>query len=202
MKNYQWFVVIAASLALPSAVAQEAELDLTDLVRVYIEGHGHLPRNREISRKIDQAADEIAPVLQTELKQREDGDSLIAIARLATRVPDRSVAKELISGVKEKIAKIEGYSSDPLVAQNLRELERLIDGAAPLGLGEAKAESTDADSEKDAVRQRAQVDKSDVSEKEQESPKQFPLWPYALVAVALVGIVVVVLRSCKIAPGR
>ncbi|MDA1069688.1 MAG: hypothetical protein O3C43_24695, partial [Verrucomicrobia bacterium] len=87
---------IAASLALTSAAAQEAELDLTDLVRVYIEGQGHLPRNREISRKIDQVADVIAPVLQTELEQREDGDSLIAIARLATRVPDKSVAKELI----------------------------------------------------------------------------------------------------------
>lgn len=202
MKNYKCFVVIAASLALTSAAAQEAKLNLTDLVRAYIEGQGHLPRNREISRKIDQAADEIAPMLQSELKHREDGDSLIAIARLATRVPDRSVAKELISGVKEKIAKIEGYSSDPLVAQNLRELERLIDGAAPRGLGEANAESADADSEKDAGRQRVQVDKSEVSEKEQESPKQSPLWPYALVAVALVGIVVVMLRSRKIAPGR
>ena len=202
MKNYQWLVVIAASLALTSAAAQEAELDLTDLVRVYIEGQGHLPRNREISRKIDQVADVIAPVLQTELEQREDGDSLIAIARLATRVPDKSVAKELISEVKEKIAKIEGYSSDPLVAQNLRDLESLIDGAAPLGLGEAKGETTDVDRKNNAVQQRVQVGESGVSEKKQKPPSQSPVWPYLLVAVAVIAIVVVLLRSRKGNPDR
>ena len=38
MKNYQWLVVIAASLALTSAAAQEAELDLTDLENPHLCG--------------------------------------------------------------------------------------------------------------------------------------------------------------------
>jgi hypothetical protein len=202
-KSYHWFIVMAATLALTVGAAEDGTFDTADLVKLYIEGQGHLPRNRDLSRKLDEVADEIAPMLRVELERQQDGDSLIAIARLATRIPDKSEAKVLVSAVREKINKIEGYSSDPLVAQNLQELERLVEDAALMDTEANKSNSSGAGSDSDPVIQRERLGQNGASKREQKSSDADPWsddaskWPYMLVVVSVVGVVFVMVRAGK-----
>ena len=119
--------LIVLALGIPLLLnGQQDTRNAQELVRVYIEGQGYLPRNRSIQHELDELKEDIGPILQKELQNREDSDSLVAIIYLVARVDDKILAKTIFEEAKEKLLSIDGFADIPSVQTMLSNVEERV----------------------------------------------------------------------------
>jgi len=192
-KTNSFVLTIALSIFLLISAFSNEEPTPSELIREYVEAGGVLPRNEKIAERIGESVRDFAPSLWDAIENESDLDALIAIAAIASSKLSGEERDRMLIAIKKKI---NFDDLNPFTQSYFRKLINEEIGDRPdleVVTNNASVETRQPGDQQNA----SEAIEPGVSEDQTESTRRTPVWLYVVVAVAIIGMVALLLRTRK-----